>query len=90
MSTVDLTGIRWLKSSFSGGDGGGNDNCVEVALACAHWRKSSRSSGQGGSCVEVAGLASAVAVRDSKEPDGPKLAFTHANWKVFLNGVKTG
>jgi hypothetical protein len=23
---------RWRKSSFSGGTGGGNDNCVEVAL----------------------------------------------------------
>jgi hypothetical protein len=30
---VDLNGLRWLKSSFSGGTGGGNDNCVEVALA---------------------------------------------------------
>jgi hypothetical protein len=33
MSTVDLTGLRWRKSSFSGGTGGGNDNCVEVAFA---------------------------------------------------------
>lgn len=24
--------LRWRRSSFSGGDGGGNDNCVEVAL----------------------------------------------------------
>jgi hypothetical protein len=23
---------RWRKSSFSGGEGGGNDNCVEIAL----------------------------------------------------------
>jgi hypothetical protein len=30
---VDLNGLRWRKSSFSGGEGGGNDNCVEVALA---------------------------------------------------------
>jgi hypothetical protein len=30
---VDLTKLRWRKSSFSGGTGGGNDNCVEVALA---------------------------------------------------------
>ena len=29
---MDLTGVRWRKSSFSGGDGGGNDTCVEVAL----------------------------------------------------------
>jgi hypothetical protein len=32
MSTVDLTGMRWRKSSFSGGTGGGNDSCVEVAF----------------------------------------------------------
>jgi hypothetical protein len=30
---VDLTALRWRKSSFSGGEGGGNDNCVEVAFA---------------------------------------------------------
>lgn len=32
MSTVDLTGARWRKSSYSSGNGGGNDNCVEVAF----------------------------------------------------------
>jgi hypothetical protein len=31
MSTVDLSGARWRKSSFSSG-GGDNENCVEVAL----------------------------------------------------------
>lgn len=31
MSTVDLFGARWRKSSFS--SGGGDDNCVEAALA---------------------------------------------------------
>jgi hypothetical protein len=25
--------MRWRKSSFSGGTGGGNDDCVEVAFA---------------------------------------------------------
>jgi hypothetical protein len=24
--------MRWRKSSFSGGTGGGNDSCVEIAL----------------------------------------------------------
>jgi hypothetical protein len=32
MRTVDLSGARWRKSSYSGGEGGGNDNCVEVAF----------------------------------------------------------
>jgi hypothetical protein len=30
MSTVDTSGARWRRSSFSGG--GGDENCVEVAL----------------------------------------------------------
>lgn len=30
MSTVDLSGVRWRKSSFSSGSG--DDNCVEVAV----------------------------------------------------------
>lgn len=29
---MDLQAARWRKSSFSGGDGGDNDNCVEVAV----------------------------------------------------------
>jgi hypothetical protein len=29
---VDMTGARWRKSSFSTGNGGGDDNCVEVAV----------------------------------------------------------
>ena len=29
---MDLSGARWRKSSYSSGNGGGNDNCVEVAL----------------------------------------------------------
>lgn len=59
----------------------------------ARWRKSSLSGNNGGDCVEVAELkgdAKVVAVRDSKDPDGPKLFFTPAEWDTFLNGVKAG
>ncbi|MFC4015185.1 DUF397 domain-containing protein [Nonomuraea purpurea] len=60
-------------------------------LSGAVWRKSSRSSGNGGQCVEVAmNLPGVVAVRDSKGPDGPKLTFTPAEWKMFVNGLKAG
>jgi hypothetical protein len=55
------------------------------------WRKSSRSGGQGGNCVEVATLADGgTAVRDSKDPDGPKLLFTASEWDAFLGGAKDG
>jgi hypothetical protein len=57
----------------------------------AEWRKSSHSSGNGGQCVEVAqNLPGAVAVRDSKDPQGPVLAFSFDEWRAFAAGVKCG
>ena len=51
------------------------------------WRKSSRSN-NGGNCVEVARLdGETIGVRDSKNPDGPVLRFTPAEWAAFLDGV---
>ncbi|HUC56550.1 MAG TPA: DUF397 domain-containing protein [Streptosporangiaceae bacterium] len=92
---MDLTGVRWRKASFSGGKG---RNCVEVGV----WHKASYSGGNGGGCVEVtvthetasaphkAGEDLLYLLRDSKDPDGPKLAFTTAEWDAFIAGVKDG
>ena len=53
------------------------------------WRKSSHSASNGGQCVEVAAnMPSVVAVRDSRDPGGPHLAFTPAAWAGFLRAVK--
>ncbi|WP_242902691.1 DUF397 domain-containing protein [Actinomadura terrae] len=57
-------------------------------LANLQWRKSSRSSGQGGQCVEVATHTTMIAVRDSKDPNGPRLAFSAAEWHGFTQRVK--
>ncbi|HEY3958179.1 MAG TPA: DUF397 domain-containing protein [Streptosporangiaceae bacterium] len=58
-------------------------------LSHANWVKSSYSNGQGGNCVECAASPRGiVAVRDSKNPDGPKLTFTPAQWQAFTNAVK--
>ena len=60
-------------------------------LTRAQWRKSSHSNANGGACVEVAqNLPGAVAVRDSKDPDGPKLAFAPDEWRAFATGVRAG
>ena len=60
-------------------------------LSAAVWRKSSRSSDNGGQCVEVAmNLPGVVAVRDSKDPNGPKLLFSPTDWKTFVNSLKAG
>lgn len=58
-------------------------------LTHAIWHKSSYSSGNGGACVEVAGDGpEVVAVRDSKDPDGPALVFTPADWSAFIASLK--
>lgn len=31
-----------------------------------------------------------ILMRDSKNPDGPVLAFTEAEWRAFIAGVKDG
>ncbi|WP_037912217.1 DUF397 domain-containing protein [Actinacidiphila yeochonensis] len=48
------------------------------------WFKSSYSSSSDGDCVEVADCAHAVRVRDSKDKEGPQLAFTPAEWAHFV------
>ncbi|MBO4208741.1 DUF397 domain-containing protein [Micromonospora echinofusca] len=57
---------------------------IDEALATAAWRKSSRSGDQG-ACVEMAAVAQTVAVRDSKDPDGPVLLFTPTAWAAFAS-----
>jgi hypothetical protein len=52
------------------------------------WRKSSYSGSNGGNCIEVAATGRAVAVRDSKNPGGPKLAVTAAAWTAFTSQLK--
>lgn len=52
------------------------------------WRKSSYSGPDGGNCIQVAGLPGTIAVRDSKDPDGPALLFTPAEWAAFTERIK--
>jgi hypothetical protein len=63
---------------------------MKVALGQAAWRKSTYSA-QVQNCVEVAdGLQGAVAVRDSKDPDGPALVLASAEWRMLARRVKAG
>jgi hypothetical protein len=57
------------------------------------WRKSSYSSAHA-HCVEVAtpsaGSGHTFLVRDSKDPDGPVLAFGGRAWRSLIAGIKDG
>ncbi|MFJ8472408.1 DUF397 domain-containing protein [Kitasatospora sp. NPDC094011] len=54
------------------------------------WIKSSCSQ-NGGNCVEVApGVPGVMPVRDSKDPQGPALAFPTTVWDSFVAAVKAG
>jgi len=63
---------------------------LRVNLNQARWQKSSRSGPNSDNCVEVAFVDDAIAVRDSKDPSGPALLFTAAEWDAFVVGAKDG
>jgi len=54
-------------------------------MSSLNWRKPSRSGANGDNCVEVATDGDRVLVRDSKQPHGPVLAVTAAEWRTFLD-----
>lgn len=59
-------------------------------LSGAKWFKSTASQ-PSGDCVETAHLdRGMVGVRDSKNPSGPALVFTPAEWDAFTAGIRAG
>ncbi|MFG2412576.1 DUF397 domain-containing protein [Streptomyces goshikiensis] len=51
------------------------------------WFKSSYSQGDN-NCVECANVSGMMPVRDSKDPQGPALAFSMAPWSVFIDSLR--
>jgi hypothetical protein len=81
-SVPDFSGLVWRKSSRSTDQG----ECVEVGV----WRRHHRSTGNGGEPLGSAVAERLCVARDSKNPDGPVLAFTVHTWSTFIGGVKAG
>lgn len=59
-------------------------------LTDARWRKSTRSGNTGGACVQVATVRESIAVRDSKDPNGPAFMFDRQAWTDFTTHLCDG
>ncbi|MFF3005375.1 DUF397 domain-containing protein [Kitasatospora sp. NPDC057940] len=57
-------------------------------ISARGWYKSSYSA-QANECVEAGRVVGGgMAVRDSKDPDGPALVFPADAWTAFVTGIK--
>jgi hypothetical protein len=66
------------------------ENGVRASALDARWIKSRHSNAEG-NCVELATLAEgAIALRNSRHPDGPALVYTPAEVAAFIAGAKEG
>ncbi|MFD3668120.1 DUF397 domain-containing protein [Streptomyces sp. NPDC058672] len=83
-----MTVAQWRKSSYSGTSGG---DCIECApLNGTTWRKSTYSGNTGGDCIEFAPRQGTIAVRDSKNPEGPAFTTTPRAFATFVEAAANG
>jgi hypothetical protein len=54
------------------------------------WRKSTYTQPEGQNCVELASLGDIIAVRDSKDPEGPKLLLAREEWRNVSARIMNG
>jgi len=62
---------------------------AESDFASVVWRKSSHSGGASGQCVEVASLPGLIGIRDSKNPDGPKLTVRPGRFRDLVQNLRS-
>lgn len=61
---------------------------VDLSRLPNTWRRSTFCGS--GACIEVAKVDESYMLRDSKDPEGPVLRFTAAEWDAFVAGVRAG
>lgn len=68
-----------------------NNGVLAPQLPAVTWHKSRRSN-PSGNCVELARLphGAGIAVRNSRDPNGPALVYTDDEIAAFLGGVRDG
>jgi hypothetical protein len=64
----------------------GKGNCMELSNLA--WRKASYSADNGGHCIELATVPETVAIRDSKDPEGPKLLVNRDDFRRLTETIR--
>ncbi|MEV4614648.1 DUF397 domain-containing protein [Kitasatospora sp. NPDC049258] len=62
----------------------------ELDLTGAEWLSSSQGADPEVGEVQIAFVEGYIAMRDSRDPDGPALIFTPAEWRAFVLGARDG
>ncbi|MFC6886532.1 MULTISPECIES: DUF397 domain-containing protein [Actinomadura] len=57
-------------------------------LSTMVWRKASRSNNSGDACVELASVPDTVAIRDSKDPNGPAILLPRNDFGRLVHTIK--
>ncbi|MEU8343759.1 DUF397 domain-containing protein [Actinomadura meyerae] len=60
-----------------------------MSPARTSWRRAARSKEDGSNCVEVAELSNIVALRDSKDPSGPRILMCRGDFRRLAETLKT-
>ena len=58
----------------------------QLDLTGAEWLSSDKGPGD----VQIAFVDDHIAMRDGRDPDGPALIFTPAEWRAFVLGARDG
>jgi hypothetical protein len=61
---------------------------VPTTLGELSWRVARRCNG--GNCVRIASTGEMIVIGDSKNPDGPVLAYSRSEFKAFAEGIRQG
>ncbi|NGN62880.1 DUF397 domain-containing protein [Streptomyces sp. A7024] len=64
----------------------GGQKKPELDLSHAQWQSSTQGIGD----VQIAFVEGYIAMRDGRNPEGPALIFTPAEWRAFVLGARDG
>ncbi|WP_395109871.1 DUF397 domain-containing protein [Actinomadura sp. SCN-SB] len=59
-----------------------------MTLSNVEWRRATRSTVQNDNCIEVASARNFIAVRDSKNPTGPKIILSRQGFRRLTEALK--